>query len=227
MPNWVENDVKIIGEEENISTFVKDFTEKGFECVSPMPEVLKEYNTETSIHWEVLERASKSPFENPQKEEIDEFIESIRKIIPSLENDNLKQAAKELIKCLKESGYISWYQFAVANWGTKWQPWGVSYNDRKKRLFFYTAWSTPIPFFVKASQKYNLTFRIVACDEMFPFLYQFEIKNGEVTFYKDYSKIFIERQDKSFQTGEPIDLSDIYAFLHDFGEQTDENVKLM
>jgi len=219
MPNWVENNVKIIGGEESISTFVKDFTEKGFECVSPMPEVLKKYNTETSIHWKVLEKISKSPFENPEKEEVDKLIESIRQIIPSLESDDLKQAAGELIECLKKSGYISWYQFALINWGTKWQPWKISYDDKKKKLFFYTAWSAPIPFFAKASQKYNLTFRIVACDPVFPLLYQLEIKDGEVTFYKNHSETFAERQDKSFQTGEPMDLSDIYTFLHDFEEQ--------
>jgi len=40
-------------------------------------------------------------------------------------------------------GYSNWYEWAVANWGTKWNSYDGHLIDTS--LSFYTAWSPPLP----------------------------------------------------------------------------------
>ena len=44
MPNWCENRLEIKGSKKNVENFINDFREKGFECVMPIPNDLKDTN---------------------------------------------------------------------------------------------------------------------------------------------------------------------------------------
>lgn len=55
------------------------------------------------------------------------------------------------------------YDFRVNEWGTKWEPGEVYFEDRKNELFysFDTAWAPPIAWLEKVSKFYpNLTFKM-------------------------------------------------------------------
>ena len=56
------------------------------------------------------------------------------------------------INNIRQYGHISWYDWCVENWGTKW---GVSrFSCDKNTMIFETAWSTPEPIFEKLSEEF-------------------------------------------------------------------------
>jgi hypothetical protein len=57
------------------------------------------------------------------------------------------------IRALKETGFTSWYDWAVKHWGTKWNAYDVKrLNETTVR--FDTAWSPPIPVIEALSRKF-------------------------------------------------------------------------
>lgn len=70
------------------------------------------------------------------------------KIIPMPDNiyrGDLDKRARELY------GSNNWYDWSVANWGTKWNAQCSSFNH-KNTLWFDTAWSCPIPVLNKLAE---------------------------------------------------------------------------
>ena len=68
---------------------------------------------------------------------------------------------------LEETGYIYWYDWAIANWGTKWNAYGSPDDrDTDDTIYFETAWSG-VPIILKAlSEKYpNVKFIYAWADE--------------------------------------------------------------
>lgn len=61
--------------------------------------------------------------------------------------------------CMQEYGYITWYGWAYANWGTKWNGDGYPVDtvdfDGGLSLFFSTAWSCPDQWFSALCSKIN------------------------------------------------------------------------
>lgn len=71
------------------------------------------------------------------------------KIIPMPDNiyrGDLGKRERELY------GLNNWYDWSVANWGTKWNAQHSSLNN-KNTLWFDTAWSCPIPVLNKLAEK--------------------------------------------------------------------------
>lgn len=57
-------------------------------------------------------------------------------------------AAKNSIAAEEETGYPDWYEWSLANWGTKWnayQTFLVERQDEQATIGFCTAWSPPLP----------------------------------------------------------------------------------
>lgn len=56
----------------------------------------------------------------------------------------------------KEHGANNWYDWNVANWGTKWGAYSVRYitgDANKIVLQFDTAWASPLPIFAKLEEQ--------------------------------------------------------------------------
>lgn len=76
------------------------------------------------------------------------------KIIPMPKNifkGNLGVRERELY------GNNNWYDWSVANWGTKWNAYGFDPNtdySKEKELKFLTAWSAPHPVIAKLSEMF-------------------------------------------------------------------------
>lgn len=82
-------------------------------------------------------------------------------------NDFSDDDFDSFIQCLKnqrEHGCTFWYDYAIKNWGTKWNAYGQ--NDERNTsdtIYFLTAWSSPIELIQELSKmfpsiKINLTY---------------------------------------------------------------------
>jgi hypothetical protein len=62
------------------------------------------------------------------------------------------------IQCLQNARkyrYIYWYDWALDNWGTKWNAYGTpDKRDNDNTIFFETAWSSPTTLIKVLSEKY-------------------------------------------------------------------------
>lgn len=192
MPNWCFNNLQIIGEKEKIKKFIELFQEKGFESYIPMPETLKIHNTESLSHYDLIERLFSIKIlemyflEDKEKRLILQKLNNyLEQNIEQLSNDEI-QLTKEIIKCL-ETGYYSWYEFGIKNWGTKWNAWKFEIINENE-ISFVTAWSPPINFLLHVSERENLDFSLKSVDVTSYFAYEYYISNGKITYEKDITE---------------------------------------
>ena len=88
-----------------------------------------------------------------QEERLFEFItpvpECLKDVIAGGYGDSNEQAAleKRYAENIAECGYANWYQFCVAEWGTKWDLYGLDLTYDRDALWidlhFNTAWAPP------------------------------------------------------------------------------------
>lgn len=86
--------------------------------------------------------------------------------------ENRPKALEKGRKCLQavaETGYPDWYEWSIANWGTKWGAYAYEDRERGDGRFvfkFETAWSFPEKVFRKLAEMWpTLTIAVVALDE--------------------------------------------------------------
>lgn len=76
---------------------------------------------------------------------------------------------RKALAAIVETGYPSWYEWSIANWGTKWNAYDYDERSRGDGRFvfkFNTAWSFPEPVFRKLATLYpTLVFAVIAFDE--------------------------------------------------------------
>lgn len=76
--------------------------------------------------------------------------------------------AKRLLLASADTGYPGWYEWSIANWGTKWGSYRYKERQRSPELVFefQTAWSVPAPILRKLSEMHPfLTVRTESIDE--------------------------------------------------------------
>ena len=56
-------------------------------------------------------------------------------------------------QALKETGYPSWYEWAIEHWGTKWNAYCVK-RVAPTQIIFQTAWSPPLPVLRALAQRH-------------------------------------------------------------------------
>ena len=80
-----------------------------------------------------------------------------------------KEEAERCRLAMKETGFPSWYEWSINNWGTKWNAYqfkergnlGVRYTFE-----FQTAWAFPEPVFIQLTNMFpELVFEVVCFDE--------------------------------------------------------------
>ena len=111
-------------------------------------------------------------------------------------------------------GYFTWYDWAVSNWGTKWNNPYTDYKivdeaeieDSDEHLLIIrmdTAWSCPQPVIVALAQKYQLPIIGQAVDEMGNFAFDFEVTPEEDGHYRwEDTEWTEEKMEKYFGIGE-------------------------
>jgi hypothetical protein len=72
-------------------------------------------------------------------------------------------------RAFDETGYLNWYEWNIAMWGTKWNAYDCAIRslDNERLVFvFDTAWSFPMPVFQKLRLLYpDLVFDVASFDE--------------------------------------------------------------
>jgi len=114
-------------------------------------------------------------YENLEKKQELDFYKSVPKPLDVYDGD-IGHQERELY------GTNNWYHWNISNLGTKWNVQDSYYEDKIEyiRYFFETAWSPPLPWVLKISQKYpNLSFELEYCEEGMGFGGLIEFKNGD------------------------------------------------
>lgn len=188
MPNWCENDRYIYGARRGEIADAIQGSEGviDFEKIVPMPAELKE-TTKGSVSSEAEILLGWSTGSNMLDwawvkdagvTTIEELKAYLVKRTPEL------PAIAEKMRALREqTGYSDWYEWSVANWGTKWNVAGGDHVDRgsRIRLTFSTAWSPPKPIVMALSEKYptsKFSLRFYECGMGFKGHYA--VKGGRV-----------------------------------------------
>jgi hypothetical protein len=162
MPNWCSNSLKIVGDAKSIADFARVTTSH-------------ENHSETGIrlvnHYPMPQELADTPKGS--------FGESEK-----------QKAMEEMNKANKEKyGFADWYDWSIANWGTKWSDCEtelVHHFPTELLYRFDTAWSPPIPLIEKMSVKYpTLSFAIVYEELGMGFMGGVKIVDGETVMEED------------------------------------------
>ncbi len=169
MPNHVRNRL-IIQAEESLVKKITDFImgepdEDGRPChidfnkITPMPqELMIDSSSDGDLGLAILQRKEYAgmPFSEVKRK--------FEELEPERKNQilNLGQQYRDN---LRKHGYKTWYDWCVANWGTKWN----AYNHEKptpNEIWFDTAWSDVVILIYKLSQIFpEATFEYTYADE--------------------------------------------------------------
>lgn len=68
--------------------------------------------------------------------------------------NNLEDLGNAYINNIRKYGYSTWYEWRIANWGTKWNSHSV-YIINNNEIEFDTAWSCPVPILVELSNQFK------------------------------------------------------------------------
>lgn len=165
MPNWVTNRLTI--EQSSIKLFketcVNENGEFSFSTILPIPgcmniessgvlyinkndDVYKFIDMILKIYPDIWEVDGDPTSEEVCLNFIDKFNQKVKDGGHNYAdpNNRLKSALAKTY-CLKHTGYESWYDWCIDNWGTKWDACDI-YDDMLDTdgfLEFYTAWSMP------------------------------------------------------------------------------------
>lgn len=85
----------------------------------------------------------------------------------NVSEDGKQKQEKKIEKLKKENfdkyGSQDWYDWCVANWGTKWGCYDGGITEQS--LWFASAWSPPIPVIAELSKKINASLRLIYIEE--------------------------------------------------------------
>ena len=131
MPNWCWNNLEVTGDEIQLREFVEksencpEGSEFTFNGTYPMPEEFKEIKTGAYT---------------------DENGESHRRW-REIDGKSIPVSDKEMKQLKEKYGSENWYDWNIANWGTKWDACESEIGNNDINFFsvsFQTAWSPPI-----------------------------------------------------------------------------------
>ena len=196
MPNHVQNRVRLTGEQSRIDELLRTVQndEEGFGTIDfnkiiPMPKELdiecssrteqgfKAYSDFISVYIFDQPDGKIDVFAIPKKAE--QAFLKIRKDVDPIAFIQGKKAYQNKIKF----GHSSWYDWCIANWGTKWNAYSFG-ECESNTLSFCTAWSCAMPVMKKLSEMFpDVHFNYAWADEDFGCnVGEVELQNGETTY---------------------------------------------
>lgn len=179
MPNHVTNILTLKGHSDEIEKcfkVIQGVYEDGekriidFNKIIPMPESLNIVSgTETDRGMTLLLNDTEKLKEMldyawAKRDNITD-IESLRQYLLSTISEEGLKCGLKAIKNIKQYGHKDWYNWSIANWGTKWNAYQQS-KLTPESTKFETAWSTPFPVMCKLSEMFpELSLEIYYADE--------------------------------------------------------------
>lgn len=180
MPNHVSNILKmegiaslpIFGEEKNrITGEMEKFLDFG--KIIPMAESLNIESgscTDEAIVYYATDRCTLPIRAVPEEQQMllgkvrnlfagSEWVEEVFKRVlekthgmPAEKKEELYKKGETYAFNIKNYGHATWYDWCVANWGTKWNAYGCVVEE--DQVTFQTAWSNPEPVITKLAEMY-------------------------------------------------------------------------
>jgi len=161
MPNWCWNSLHITGTKENVSRFVEavegEKTALDLNKILPSPKELNNIGVQGIVDGGPREyRTVDSKQVFLTKEELEDLT---KKFLTKEELEDLTKkflTKEELEDLTKKFGATNWYDWALTNWGTKWNIDDASVNvcGEGASFNFDSAWSPPISAIDKAAELY-------------------------------------------------------------------------
>jgi hypothetical protein len=181
MPNHVTNQVTFLGSTERIKELrAKCKTDKSpfsFQAFCPIPDELVGTSSPAKI---VTEQELQEWKDKSAKGELDEWLKDYR---PITQGESKRYKAKY--------GADNWYDWQIANWGTKWDCYSHS-EFEESQITFDTAWSTPMRALGILSRMFDdLTIEVKYADEDFGSnVGTYTLQGGDIidVFQPEYSK---------------------------------------
>ena len=135
----------------------------------------------------VLDKLPSNEFESIYDKYCEKKDEEYQKYnsIPSKYDDGCKhpksieELGKLLIDCKEKYGFDNWYDWRVANWGTKWNACDSAYDEETEMVKFDTAWSIPYQIISKIAQD-NPDAKLEGYSEEQGWFDEYHTENGEV-----------------------------------------------
>ena len=214
MPNYITNVIYVKNNKEVLKHLVKKNEEGvvdiDFNIVKPMPKDLMinsgsdSFIVESKYSFEIDKADLQKKTILPVLDKIydntitqDEFLSKVKEIWPKVKSkfkkvygfyksDEFKdyETALKGYFNYKRYGYKDWYDWSIANWGTKWN--GCNFqayklNGNREVISFETAWSCPVEYLIELSKVVKEPMLITYADEDIGYNYGIlRIENGEV-----------------------------------------------
>lgn len=199
MPNWCENNMKITGAADEIARFkqtciVADDDGKpdfDFNTIVPMPEVLKGSEASGDVDHGLLligrndlVRFGKSFTEMLDwpwvKEANIKTVEELKTVLIERHPDAVSKA-QQAIALHEQTGFLNWYDWQIANWGTKWGACITTDDANTFECSFGTAWNPPVPVWKKLGEMFpTLTFELSGEEPNMDFAFRGTIHDGRL-----------------------------------------------
>lgn len=186
MPNYVKNNITVIGTNEKIYEcldFCKsDDSEFDFNKIVPMPEELNIDEDESSKN-DIAIKSYLFTLDDKEAKRVHDILRRVPDLLygnldQALENksyaspdnsDEYIELGKRLVDNCSKYGCTTWYEWHYNNWGTKWNAMDAEVGSAlgsECDIYFNTAWSAPVPIFSALSKKFpDLIFSISYADE--------------------------------------------------------------
>jgi hypothetical protein len=171
MPNDITNE--LTAPKTVLDSLRSSESELDFETVVPMPEILKGSPHSGITQWaeiamgvinlKTLSASTPDPVAAFQRQDYGAASRRIAQLNAVRQmregpypKDWSDEDFEQLIQCmrgLKQYGHTSWYEWSIAEWGTKWNAYEVNrVNDTTIR--FQTAWSAPLKWLARLAEKF-------------------------------------------------------------------------
>lgn len=171
MPNWCYNNMSVHGDRESLEKLTEAITRKHDPSLAETTMGVEQVDYDLTVLFPVPEPLA------------------IRAVFFSAETDDPEY--QELLKKYEANkekyGHTTWYDWCIANWGTKWSPrieeWEIShYNDESTiNANYETAWSPADGLIREVSRQFpTLLFSVTSDEEGGSFACCEAYKNGEL-----------------------------------------------
>lgn len=172
MPNWVATVAEFIGEDEDIQAVFKEIageeTKFDFNKLIPMPECLNitsGSHSDLAYAYYFVKKFNRLPERRSWLSSPEDVINRVEKDI-RVSSQEMLEMGKTLYENKEKYGATTWYDWCVANWGTKWNACEVQVSDYT--IEFSTAWAFAEPVMRKLAElcaKHSVDFEGEWADE--------------------------------------------------------------
>ena len=202
MPNWVQNEIILIGSENQIKNMFNDALENSGvsreENLQNAYKALCEYGTHKESRntddCDVFSRTKKIVI--TQKGITMGTFRPIPDTFLEYDTENYPKDFKDAAAEQKEKyGIVGWYQYNLSTFGCKWDA-DIDISDVSGsgdnvfvRMWIETPWSTPMAFLEWLKETYELDVWVASADEGNCFLFWENLGGDSLDYAKDYDAL--------------------------------------